>query len=253
VDYNYLEKIDMERAAPYKSLEERMLKFKQECEARYKNDLASEVRRLKEFEVSRIRMEEAARYRDKMDIFRTEMENLHLEKVKELKMREEAALERIKHKEREIEKASFTHRQKVLTAEETMRLRENDVKKTVEMELVLVKNERDKMQQTIVEYERKLAEMEQFKLRLEKQHLEDVERFKSEYQRNFKDQDFDIHRRRLAVDEEEHRIQMEKERLLRIETRCQGAEKELEELRSEHKTLSKDHLRMTREHQDAKD
>lgn len=30
----------MERAAPYKSLEERMLKFKQECEARYKNDLA---------------------------------------------------------------------------------------------------------------------------------------------------------------------------------------------------------------------
>ena len=30
----------MERAAPYKSLEERMLKFKQECEARYMNDLA---------------------------------------------------------------------------------------------------------------------------------------------------------------------------------------------------------------------
>jgi hypothetical protein len=28
VDYNYLEKMDMERAAPFKSLEERMLKFK---------------------------------------------------------------------------------------------------------------------------------------------------------------------------------------------------------------------------------
>jgi predicted nucleic acid-binding Zn-ribbon protein len=83
--------------------------------------------------------------------------------------------------------------------------------------------------------------------------VEDVERFKSEYQRNFKDQDFDIHRRRLAIDEEEHRIQMEKERLLRIETRCQGAEKELEELRAEYKTVSKDHLRMTREYQDAKD
>lgn len=90
--------------------------------------------------------------------------------------------------------------------------------------------------------------MEQFKLRLEKQHVEDVERFKSEYQRNFKDQDFDIHRRRLAVDEEEHRIKLEKERLLRIETRCQGAEKELEELRADHKNLSKNHLRMTHEH-----
>lgn len=65
-----------------------MMKFKQECEARYKNDLASEIRRLKEFEVSRIRIEEAARYRDKMEGFRAEMENLHLEKVKELKLRE---------------------------------------------------------------------------------------------------------------------------------------------------------------------
>lgn len=162
-------------------------------------------------------------------------------------------MERIKSKEREIEKAAFTHRQKVLSAEETMRLRENDVKKTVEMELILVKNEKERMQQAIIGYERKLAEMEQFKLRLEKQHVEDVERFKSEYQRNFKDQDFEIHRRRLAVDEEEHRIALEKERLLRIETRCQGAEKELEELRAEHKTLNKDHLRLTREYQDSKE
>ncbi len=50
------------------------------------------------------------------------------------------------------------------------------------------------------------------------------------------------------VGEEEHKIAMEKERLLRIETRCQGAEKELEELRQEHKNLNKDHLRMTREY-----
>lgn len=84
-----------------------------------------------------------------MDAFRTEMENLHLEKVKELKMREEAALDRIKSKEREIEQAAFTHRQKVLAAEETMRLRENDIKKTVEMELVLVRNEKDRMAHTI--------------------------------------------------------------------------------------------------------
>lgn len=69
----------------------------------------------------------------------------------------------------------------MLSSEETIRLRENDIKKTVEMELMLVKNEKDRMQQTIIEYERKLSEMEQFKLRLEKQHIEDVERFKSEY------------------------------------------------------------------------
>ena len=70
-------------------MEARILKVKNELEQRYKNDLANEVTRLREFEVSRIRMEEAARYRDKIESFRVEMEHMHLEKVKELKLREQ--------------------------------------------------------------------------------------------------------------------------------------------------------------------
>lgn len=122
-----------------------MLKFREECEARYKADLENETRRLRDFEVSRIRMEEAAKYRDKMESFRNEMDTIHLEKVKELKAREENAMDRIKSRESELEKAAYTHRQAVLKEEETMRLRETDVKKTVEMELFLVKSEKDRM------------------------------------------------------------------------------------------------------------
>ena len=89
----------MERAAPYKQMESRILKIKNELEQRYKNDLANEITRLREFEVSRIRMEEASRYRDKMEAFRSEMEHLHLEKVKELKLREQQAMDRIKSRD----------------------------------------------------------------------------------------------------------------------------------------------------------
>ena len=64
----------MERAAPYKNLEARILKVRDELEQRYKNDLANEITRLREFEVSRIRMEEAVRYREKMESLRVEME-----------------------------------------------------------------------------------------------------------------------------------------------------------------------------------
>ena len=145
-----------------------MLKYKQECETRFANDLQTEIRRLKEFEVSRIRIEEAAKYRDKMEAFRQEMENLHLEKVRELKSREENAMERIRSREVELEKAAYTHRQQVLTTEENMRYRETDVKKTVEMELLIVKGEKDRMAQTIHDYEAKIVELENFKLRLEK-------------------------------------------------------------------------------------
>ena len=62
--------------------------MKAEMEVRYKSDLENEIRRLKEFEVSRIRMEEAARYRDKMENFRSEIETMYLDKVKALKLRE---------------------------------------------------------------------------------------------------------------------------------------------------------------------
>ena len=77
-----------------------------------------------------------------------------------------------------------------------------------------------------------------------------MERFKSEYQRQYKDQDFEIHRRRLACDEDEHRINLEKERLMRVETRCQAAEKELEELRTDYKNITDQNVRTNRESMD---
>lgn len=126
-------------------------------------------------------MEEAAKYRDKMEAFTVEMESMHLEKVKELKLKEQQVLERIKMRDLEVEKAAYEHRQKVLKDEEVMRYRENEAKKTVEMELYFVKAEKDRMQHTIHDYELKIADMEQLKLRLEKQKIEEVEKFKSEY------------------------------------------------------------------------
>jgi hypothetical protein len=54
-----MERSVVERLMPFKTLEERMLKYKQECDMQYKMDLESEVRRLKEFELSKMRMDEA--------------------------------------------------------------------------------------------------------------------------------------------------------------------------------------------------
>ena len=88
IDLQAQSQLDMDRVAPYKQMEGRIQKMRAELEQRYKTDLANEVHRLREFEVSRIRMEEASRYRDKMEAFRVEMETLHLDKVKELKLRE---------------------------------------------------------------------------------------------------------------------------------------------------------------------
>ena len=46
---------------------------------------------------------------------------------------------------------------------------------------------------------------------------------------------------------------MEKERLLRVETRCQAAEKELETLRTDYKSITDDHVKMNRDNCDYKE
>ena len=68
-----MDRVSAERAAPFKSLEERMMKYKRECDDKYRADLEKEIARLKEFELSKIRMEEASKYRKQMENFTTEM------------------------------------------------------------------------------------------------------------------------------------------------------------------------------------
>ena len=63
------------------------------------------------------------------------METLHLEKVKELKFREQYALEKLKSRETDVEKAAYENLQKTLKDEELFWYRENDAKKTVWIEL----------------------------------------------------------------------------------------------------------------------
>jgi hypothetical protein len=46
--------------------------------------------------LSKIKLEEAQKYREKLNQFTEEMEKLHLEKVKELSSREQEVVQRIK-------------------------------------------------------------------------------------------------------------------------------------------------------------
>lgn len=110
MDYKFRDAIDVERAMPHKAMEERIMKLKRELETKYQNDLEHEVARLKQFETARIRFDLEAKQKDKMDSFRNEFETMHMDKLKELKMRESEILNRVKSKEQEIERAAFEHR-----------------------------------------------------------------------------------------------------------------------------------------------
>lgn len=59
IDHVFNDKADTEKLMPYKTLEERTIKYKRELELKYQQDLENEMRRFKEFEMSKLRIDEA--------------------------------------------------------------------------------------------------------------------------------------------------------------------------------------------------
>ena len=66
---------------PFKILEERMVKYRRECDERVRKDVHEEVRRVREIEIAQVRIEEAANYRkermDQINDLESELENMH--------------------------------------------------------------------------------------------------------------------------------------------------------------------------------
>lgn len=61
-----------------------------------------------------------------------------------------------------------------------------------------------------------------------------------------------MHRRRLAIAEDEHFVTLNKDRLARAETRCADSDKELEELRRDYREATRKLETATRDAHDAK-
>jgi len=59
--------------------------------------------RLKKFETNRIRFEVEQKYRDQLNNVRNDLDTMHLDKLKELKVRESEILNRVKAKEQEVQ------------------------------------------------------------------------------------------------------------------------------------------------------
>jgi len=174
IDYGLIERVQVERAMPFKTLEERMMKYKREQDKKYQEDLDKEVKRLRDFEVSKLRMEEAQKYREKLNEFTEQMERMHLDNVRELKTRENEVVSRIKEKERMVEQAAYEHRQKVLKDEEMLRFKESEITKSAEIEVIQARQEKEKAMKLQQEYEGKISEMTNIKLKLEKTMADEI-------------------------------------------------------------------------------
>jgi aspartyl/asparaginyl-tRNA synthetase len=80
-----------------------------------------QVERIREIEVGQAKLAEAARWRRALQVERSELERLYSERVARLRTQEEALVAKVREQCREVERASFEQRQRVVEEDERMR------------------------------------------------------------------------------------------------------------------------------------
>lgn len=79
VDDSFRSRVHQELLRPAQDIESRMNQFKKDYETRMKAEMQAELTRIREFEISAIRMQEADTYREKMQEYREELEKNYME------------------------------------------------------------------------------------------------------------------------------------------------------------------------------
>lgn len=220
-----------ESTMPYKIIEERMVKYQRECDERVRREVEAEVNRFKELELSQLRLQESAKYREKIDEFQNELDSIHQEKIKELKLREREVLTRVREKERQVESAAFEHRQKVIKDLEMLRMKESEMKKTVELELMAIKTERENCQAKIKDADLKHKELERLRIALERRTETEIEDFKKSWERDHQHNQIQFDAKRRQLEEDTHIFNMQKDQYLQAESQREKLDKECKELR----------------------
>ena len=134
-----------EATVPFAALEQRMAEYQAECDRRVKEEVAAGVDRVRQIEVGAARIAEAEVQRKALEARREELDRVAAERLKTLHEREEAAADRLKRKEREMEARAAEHRAHIVSDKERLRAREEELAREAQLQRQLQDAERARL------------------------------------------------------------------------------------------------------------
>lgn len=131
---SYLSKRDDEKRLPVKSIEEKMLSFERDCEARYRRDLELQVQYVRENEITKMKLEEKRNARIELDILRSELENEYQKRLQIHHERELDLNRRFDEKDRQFQQSLYDARQVMQQQIDDLRAKEQSSFRKIELE-----------------------------------------------------------------------------------------------------------------------
>jgi len=198
---------------PYRTMEERMSAYRREVDDRSKREVAQQVERVRELELSQVRLEEAAKYRKSLEEERQQMEKVYSDRAAKLREREEAINERLRRQQRDVEGAAFEHRQRIVKEEDRLRAWKAEVQADVERKL-------DEAQGRMAQVQAREAAVAAREIQAESRHSEAAEIIAMAEERAKRKAGEEIHSRREEL--ERKRLAVESARAALMEQRAEA-------------------------------
>jgi hypothetical protein len=235
IDSKYSKSINFESLMPAKTIEEKMLKYQRELDARFQSDLEREIQRIKECELSLMRIEENKKYMKKIEEIRDEYDREYREKFDFLKKKENDLNLRLNLKEKDLETQLYENRQKFLSELQTLKIKEDEMR---------IKSENDfsnsKLEEEKLKFKQK--ELDHVKESSMRRINEEIEQFKLEYDRKFELEKNEVRKMKLESEEREikNNLYLEKMKSLEESLKFMTGEKDklLRDLNSLERELS---------------
>jgi len=220
-----------ENLMPAKSIEEKMIKYQRETEAKYKVDLERELLRMKEIEISNIRIEENKKYLKKLEDIRNEYEEEYSQRYENLKKRETDFNFRISNKEKELEVTQYETRQKYLNQIESLKLKQEELKIKYENDLNGLNLKQEKLYI-------KEKDIDNIRENANRKLQEEIENFKFDFIKNFEAEKAEVHKQKLKAEEIQFKSNLKTEQFEKLEIDNKNLNVEYRNLKNEIKELN---------------
>lgn len=132
LDENFLFELEQYKKKSVLSLEQRFAEYQAECDRRAREEIASKVKVFEETVVSTMRLQESAKYREKISQIRDDLEKSYLRKMERLSLRERQVMENLESKGKQLDRELFEHRQSMLREVEKLQLDRSALQKEIQ-------------------------------------------------------------------------------------------------------------------------
>jgi hypothetical protein len=113
LDEDYLYQLEQYKRKTDLTLEEKFIQYQKNVDQRAAEEIASKIKIFEETTLNATRLEESAKYRERLAVIKDELDKEYMRKCARLNAREKQVLEKLEVRERELDKLQHEHRQQM--------------------------------------------------------------------------------------------------------------------------------------------